>query len=462
MKKKLTVATVLVLLLAVCLTMLVGCDDMFTKNEERDAMQVVATVNYEGRTENIYKFELATQFNNFAYAYHNYYNMSYESIADYLLQNLAQQKLLAMYAKNKVAQLMKLETVTADITELLSSSEVNHAIENANDSMFSMLKSRVEENITEDRYNNANSTTTPSTGDDEKAEITDPVLVRFESNGGSEVERQRIQKDTKAEKPSDPTKEGYTFYGWYENDKFEGDEFDFETAIPSNRTLYAKWVEYRAPRNEIPEVAEEDDYDPTDESVEISAKFYTYASNKDSADYKEKIYEKFLEEESVKTLKKNIFDNFDVNTANGATKESRFEDTLNSYILDNEADLERNLKENLFKNTFEECYNYILNQQLETVLVAKLERLIGESVEVTKKDVEAEFNRIKGDNEGTFTGVNADSNYSSALTSKLSETYYHLGTNEGSHGFVINILLKLDDESLKKLTDAYEINPSNT
>jgi len=45
MKKKLIVATALIVLIAVCLTLFVGCDEIIKKNEERDAMQVVATVN---------------------------------------------------------------------------------------------------------------------------------------------------------------------------------------------------------------------------------------------------------------------------------------------------------------------------------------------------------------------------------------------------------------------------------
>ena len=50
MKKKLILATAIVLLLAISVSMLVGCDEIIKKNETRDAKQVVATVTYEDKT----------------------------------------------------------------------------------------------------------------------------------------------------------------------------------------------------------------------------------------------------------------------------------------------------------------------------------------------------------------------------------------------------------------------------
>ena len=64
--------------------------------------------------------------------------------------------------------------------------------------------------------------------------------VAFDSNGGSEVEPQTVQKDTKALEPSMPTKEGYRFIGWY----LDGSLFDFDTIIISNITLKAMWAEF--------------------------------------------------------------------------------------------------------------------------------------------------------------------------------------------------------------------------
>ncbi len=63
--------------------------------------------------------------------------------------------------------------------------------------------------------------------------------ITFDSNGGSVVEAQNVECDTKAEKPADPTKEGYRFKVWTLN----GTEFDFNTLITENITLVAEWEE---------------------------------------------------------------------------------------------------------------------------------------------------------------------------------------------------------------------------
>lgn len=62
--------------------------------------------------------------------------------------------------------------------------------------------------------------------------------VTFNSNGGSSVPYQYIEHGKKAVKPSDPTREGYTFKGWF---KSSGNEYDFNNAVTTNIVLYAKW-----------------------------------------------------------------------------------------------------------------------------------------------------------------------------------------------------------------------------
>lgn len=454
MKKKLSVATVLILLLAVCLTMLVGCDEMFTKNEERDATQVVAGVEYKGQTASIYKYELEASFNSYAYLYVNYYGMSNQEAANYILRSLAQQKLLTLYAKEKVTSLLKLDSMPADVKDLLTTSEYDKAVRDTNKSLLTSLKSIVENLITDDNYNTGD-TDTPDKDkdeDDEDVTVTKPVYVRFESNGGSEVERQRIQEGTKAKKPADPTKEGYTFYGWYENKDFSGDkfedgvytsgEFDFDTKINNSIVLYAKWVEFTEARTEIPEVEEEDeedkDYDPDndDPELKISPMFF-------SKEYQDTIEDEFKDEDFVEKI------------------DSKLNKTLADYIEDGLAELKENIMSNTFKKSADECYEYYLGNQMDTILVTKMQRLIGKTVSVTEAEIEAEFNAVVKKNKQTFSGSNADSAYSSALTGSLDSTYFHTST-EDSYGFVINILLKLDDDSLKVLTDMCKANPANS
>ena len=72
------------------------------------------------------------------------------------------------------------------------------------------------------------------------AQITGEVIgadtVTFQSEGGSEVASQ-IRANTPAARPADPTKEGYTFIGWYNGES----EWDFETPVTAVLTLTAKW-----------------------------------------------------------------------------------------------------------------------------------------------------------------------------------------------------------------------------
>ena len=67
------------------------------------------------------------------------------------------------------------------------------------------------------------------------------VEVNFETNGGSNVSRQVIEKNTKAHRPSNPKKEGYVFEGWYKDSDFI-EKFSFSEKIIEDITLYAKWT----------------------------------------------------------------------------------------------------------------------------------------------------------------------------------------------------------------------------
>jgi uncharacterized repeat protein (TIGR02543 family) len=64
--------------------------------------------------------------------------------------------------------------------------------------------------------------------------------VKFVTNGGSQLETQKVAIHAKAAKPKNPTRKGYTFAGWYA-DKKRTKTFSFKTKIEKNTTLYAKW-----------------------------------------------------------------------------------------------------------------------------------------------------------------------------------------------------------------------------
>ncbi|MGN0504697.1 MAG: InlB B-repeat-containing protein [Ruminococcus sp.] len=66
--------------------------------------------------------------------------------------------------------------------------------------------------------------------------------VIFNCNGGSPIESQIVQENSTIQQPTAPTKEGYTFAGWY-SDSGLTQAFDFNTPISTDITLYAKWNE---------------------------------------------------------------------------------------------------------------------------------------------------------------------------------------------------------------------------
>ena len=72
-----------------------------------------------------------------------------------------------------------------------------------------------------------------------------PVVytITFNSNDGTPVAPQNVNAGEKLAEPTPaPTREGFTFDGWYEDSTFST-KFNFDTPITDNMTLYAKWTE---------------------------------------------------------------------------------------------------------------------------------------------------------------------------------------------------------------------------
>ena len=76
--------------------------------------------------------------------------------------------------------------------------------------------------------------------------------VEFDANGGTGVEAQYIAKGGLVTAPANPTREGYTFVGWF----FNEDKFDFETPVKGAMVLVAHWEKLPA---ECPHADKNDD-----------------------------------------------------------------------------------------------------------------------------------------------------------------------------------------------------------
>lgn len=71
------------------------------------------------------------------------------------------------------------------------------------------------------------------------------MKVSFNTGEGSKVDFQTTAANGSVTKPADPTREGYTFAGWY-TDAACTKAYDFATAVTSDMTLYAKWTKNEA------------------------------------------------------------------------------------------------------------------------------------------------------------------------------------------------------------------------
>lgn len=68
------------------------------------------------------------------------------------------------------------------------------------------------------------------------------VTVTFNSNGGNEIGAIKVEKGKTIVLPKAPTKDGFTFDGWFTDDENFKNAFTEETLVTENITVYAKWI----------------------------------------------------------------------------------------------------------------------------------------------------------------------------------------------------------------------------
>jgi uncharacterized repeat protein (TIGR02543 family) len=76
------------------------------------------------------------------------------------------------------------------------------------------------------------------------AEWIEQFTVTYDSNGGSAVSPESVDDGALATEPSDPSRLGFAFDGWYTDDETFLLDWDFASdTVIEDVTLYAKWVE---------------------------------------------------------------------------------------------------------------------------------------------------------------------------------------------------------------------------
>lgn len=72
--------------------------------------------------------------------------------------------------------------------------------------------------------------------------VASSFTIKFETNGGSKVDDVKVENGKSLAEPAAPTKNGFTFDGWY-TDKELTKKYDFSQKVTKSFTLYAKWIE---------------------------------------------------------------------------------------------------------------------------------------------------------------------------------------------------------------------------
>ncbi len=101
--------------------------------------------------------------------------------------------------------------------------------------------------------------------DGEPTPAAKTYTVTFDTKGGNALPKQGVKEGEKAVKPEAPVKDTYVFDGWYSDDGCT-QAFDFDKALSSDVTVYAKWKEADATADTY------FDFEETDGGVSIAAK----------------------------------------------------------------------------------------------------------------------------------------------------------------------------------------------
>lgn len=99
--------------------------------------------------------------------------------------------------------------------------------------------------------------------------------ISFVSNGGSSVTSIVQNYNTSVTEPSEPTRDGFDFDGWYQNEGLT-ELYEFTTMPGNNITLYAKWIQTASQVKLLP---------PSNLSIHSSTEVLTWSSVSNASSY---------------------------------------------------------------------------------------------------------------------------------------------------------------------------------
>lgn len=104
---------------------------------------------------------------------------------------------------------------------------------------------------------------------------TDTVYtISFDTNGGTQVGSQKVEGGKNVTKPTNPTREGYEFLGWYLN----GVEYDFKTPVEGDLKIEAIWkqvivdddIDVKDEENKVDEEEKQEEKEDEEEKEEVT------------------------------------------------------------------------------------------------------------------------------------------------------------------------------------------------
>ena len=108
-----------------------------------------------------------------------------------------------------------------------------------------------------------------------------PVVTFMDD--GNVIASQTVEFGATVTKPKTPTKEGFTFVGWYKGTDTAETEFDFSTEINESITLYARWEEEAGlPSDDYIKI----DLSPYAEQVSVCDYIHIYRKEEGTEDWK--------------------------------------------------------------------------------------------------------------------------------------------------------------------------------